>query len=62
MNLNEDKVKRKLEKKTITMLELANIINDTTLQAQFAFWQRASDYQKGLLKNLKDKGYNLLQD
>lgn len=49
----------KLKSQSITLFELAEIINETTTEAQLLFWQKASDYQKGLLKNLKEKGYKL---
>jgi len=55
------KLEQKLSKKTITLLELATIIQETTVDAQLNFWQKASDYQKGLLKNLKNAGFNLIK-
>ena len=46
-------------KKEITIKELREIIGETTLEAQLNFWQKASDFQKGLIKNLKEKGYKI---
>ncbi len=57
----KEQIEQKLSKKTITLLELATIIQETTVEAQLNFWQKASDYQKGLLKNLKNAGFNLIK-
>lgn len=54
-----NKLEKKLASETITLLELATAINDTTMDAQLNFWQKASDYQKGLLENLKLRGFDL---
>lgn len=35
------------------------IMAETTTEAQLNFWEKASDFQKGLLKNLKKAGYKL---
>jgi len=35
---------------------LAETIDETSLEAQLNFWQKGSEYQKGLVKNLKAKG------
>lgn len=32
---------------------------DTTVEAQLKFWQKASDFQKGLLMNLKERGIDV---
>lgn len=48
-----------MNKKEITIEELRQIIHETTIEAQLNFWQKASDFQKGLIKNLKEKGYKI---
>lgn len=37
--------------------ELADIIDETSLEARIGFFQKPSEYQKQLVKNLKEKGY-----
>ena len=46
-------------KKEITIKELGEIMQETILEAQLNFWQKASDFEKGLVKNLKEKGYKV---
>jgi len=46
-------------KKEITVKELREIMGETILEAKLNFWQKASDFQKGLCKNLKEKGYKI---
>jgi hypothetical protein len=52
----EKKIKKE---KTITLDELGQIMDDTAVEATLKFWQKASEYHNGLLKNLKDAGYKL---
>ncbi len=43
------------QQKSQIVEKLEEVIADTTLEAQLNFWQKASDFQKGLIKNLKEK-------
>lgn len=48
-----------MKKKEISLEELAVIIDETSFEAQLLFWQKPSDYQKGLVKNLRKKGFKV---
>lgn len=45
--------------KKITIEQLKQVLADTTLEAQLKFWQKPSDFQKGLIENLKKIGIDV---
>lgn len=45
--------------KYIELEELAEIIHLTALHSQLQFWTKSSDYHNGLIKNIREKGYEI---